>query len=122
MDKKIIEILQYELKTGTGEEFHRIMMSISVPLHRKNGIDVVSYGNSLHDLDSYYLIRAFDNFDEMHEILTEFYKSSDWIKGPRADIIERMDKSVKSIIELPVLSIDALRGSNHIDEVFIISF
>ncbi|MDX8000131.1 NIPSNAP family protein [Xenorhabdus sp. Reich] len=113
MDKKIIEILQYELKAGTGEEFHSIMMEISVPLHKKRGIDVVSYGSSLHDPDSYYLLRAFDGFDEMHEMLTEFYKSSDWIKGPRVGIIERIDKSVKSIIELPALSIDALRVRQH---------
>ncbi|MBD2812171.1 nipsnap family containing protein [Xenorhabdus sp. Vera] len=49
----------------------------------------------------------------MDEILTEFYKSSNWTTGPRADIIERISKSTKLIIELPVMSIDALRGSNH---------
>ncbi|MGJ0578065.1 NIPSNAP family protein [Xenorhabdus bovienii] len=114
MDKKIIEILQYELKAATGKEFHRIMTEISVPLHEKTGIDVISYGNSLHNSDSYYLIRAFGDLDEMNNILTAFYSSDDWINGPKIEIIEKINKSMKSIIALPKVSIDALRRSGYI--------
>ena len=60
MKDRIVEILQYTLKKDSGEEFHQIMHEVSVPLHTRNGIDVVAYGNSLHDPDSYYLIRAFE--------------------------------------------------------------
>lgn len=37
---KIIEILLYTLKPGTGGEFHRNMKEISVPLHKNNGIEI----------------------------------------------------------------------------------
>lgn len=33
-------------------------------LYRRHGIDVVSFGNSLHDPDCYYLIRTFDSAEK----------------------------------------------------------
>ncbi|CDH00772.1 NIPSNAP family protein [Xenorhabdus bovienii] len=90
------------------------MTEISVPLHEKTGIDVISYGNSLHNSDSYYLIRAFGDLDEMNNILTAFYSSDDWNNGPKIEIIEKINKSMKSIITLPKVSIDALRRSGYI--------
>lgn len=46
---RIIEILMYTLEPGSGLDFHQIMQKVSVPLHLEAGIDVVSYGSSLHD-------------------------------------------------------------------------
>lgn len=72
MKSRVVEILQYRLKTGTGRTFHRIMQDISVPLHVEQGIDVVAYGCSRHDADSYFLLRAFENEEEMHDVLEGF--------------------------------------------------
>lgn len=36
------------------------MQTLSVPLHQSVGMDVVAYGKSSHDPDTYYLIRAYD--------------------------------------------------------------
>lgn len=47
----MVEILQYRLKPGTDASFHRIMCEISVPLHKQQGIDVVTFGCSRHDTD-----------------------------------------------------------------------
>lgn len=109
MKNKTIEILQYTLKKDSGEEFHQIMREISVPLHIHNGIDVVSYGNSLHDLDCYYLIRSFDNEDSMRVVLEDFYASSDWKNGPREDIITRIEASMKSVMMLSEDAVEKLR-------------
>jgi len=57
---KTVEILLYTLGLDTNHKFHQITQDVSVPLHRGVGIDVVAYGYSLHDADSYYLIRAYD--------------------------------------------------------------
>jgi hypothetical protein len=108
MKDRIIEILQYTLKKGSGEEFHQIMREVSVPLHARNGIDVVAYGNSLHDADSYYLIRAFDNEEQMKSVLEDFYASAGW-RSPREAIISRIELSLKSVLSLPQSGIDGLR-------------
>lgn len=109
MKDRIVEILQYTLKKGSGEEFHQIMREVSVPLHAKNGIDVVAYGNSLHDADSYYLIRAFDSEEQMKSVLEDFYASVGWRSGPREAIISRIELSLKSVLSLPQSGIDRLR-------------
>ncbi|MDX7989242.1 NIPSNAP family protein [Xenorhabdus sp. 12] len=109
MKNKIIEILQYELKEGTGKQFHQIMVDISVPLHRSQGIDVISFGNSLHHEDSYCLMRAFKDMNDLSTVLDKFYKSDEWINGPRTEIIEKINNSVKTVVEMPESVINALR-------------
>ena len=106
---KTVEILQYILRKGTGATFHAIMQDISVPLHQRHGIDVVSFGNSLHDPDCYYLMRALDNPESMATVLDSFYASADWRNGPRQDIIGSIENSIKTVINLPPESVNWFR-------------
>ena len=106
---RTVEILQYTLRKGSGAAFHAIMQEISVPLHRRHGIDVVSFGNSLHDPDCYYLIRAFDSAESMTTILETLYASDDWRSGPREEIIRSIETSMKTVISLPQESVEGLR-------------
>ncbi|SQI39629.1 Uncharacterised protein [Serratia plymuthica] len=85
------------------------MTETSVPLHRKAGIDVVRFGNSLHDADSYFLIRAFDSVEHLENAQDEFYKSDAWRAGPRAAIIERIEQSIKSVLTISNAALDAMR-------------
>ncbi|AVE37696.1 TPA: NIPSNAP family protein [Klebsiella aerogenes] len=107
---RTVEILQYTLRKGSGTAFHAIMQKISVPLHQQHGIDVVSFGNSLHDPDCYYLIRAFDSAESMAAVLDAFYANADWHNGPRQDVIGRIETSIKTVISLPSESVEGLRG------------
>lgn len=100
MQNQVIEILQYRLKPQSGQTFHQIMREISVPLHKQHGIDVIAYGNSLHDIDSYYLIRAFETETKLQQQLDAFYASDDWRDGPRESIIRLIESSLKSVIML----------------------
>lgn len=108
---KIVEILLYTLKSRTGPEFHKIMNEVSVPLHRNNNIDVVSFGNSLHDPDGYYLVRAYDSLDHLNSSQQVFYESDAWRNGPRTNIVERISTSLKSVLELNHEAVEALRRS-----------
>ena len=106
---RTVEILQYTLRKGSGAAFHATMQEISVLLHRRHGIDVVSFGNSLHDPDCYYLIRAFDSVESMAAALDAFYASDDWRNGPRQDIIGSIETCTKTVISLPKESVNGLR-------------
>lgn len=108
-DTRTVEILQYTLQPGMGAAFHRIMSEISAPLHRRCAIDVVSFGNSLHNPDCYYLIRAFESIESMDKILEEFYAGDDWRLGPREEIIGCIENSLKTILILPLQSVEGLR-------------
>ncbi|MGI1249016.1 NIPSNAP family protein [Raoultella ornithinolytica] len=106
---RTVEILQYTLRKGSGAAFHAIMHEISVPLHQRHGIDVVAFGNSLHDPDCYYLIRAFDSSESMATVLDAFYASDDWRSGPREDIVGSIETNIKTVILLPSECVDELR-------------
>lgn len=107
---KIVEFLLYTLKKDSRTEFHRIMHEVSIPLHRAAGIDVVAYGQSIHDSDSYHLIRAYDSLVHLAESQESFYQSNGWRNGPREEIISRIEVSVKSVIHLTDEAIDGLRS------------
>ena len=74
-------------------------------------MDVVSYGNSLHDCDSYHLIRAYES--ESHRLASQdvFYASAAWKQGPRADIIRLIEISTTTVMALTQDVIDAIRAS-----------
>lgn len=107
---KVVEILLYTLKPGTGADFHRIMQEISVPLHRRVGMDVVAYGQSQHDPDAYHLIRAYDDLYHLEVSQGVFYTSDAWRNGPRMDIISRIASSLKSVMPMTTDAIEAIRG------------
>lgn len=110
MDNKTVEILTYALKKGAGCSFHKIMTEVSIPLHRKVGIDVVCYGNSLHGVDSYFFIRAFDSTEHLENIQNELYKSDAWRAGPRVAIIDMIERSMKSVLIISNTALDEMRA------------
>ncbi|WP_387466825.1 NIPSNAP family protein [Photorhabdus sp. RM323S] len=86
----VIEVLQYILKPGMEITFYSVMENQSVPLHQQCGMRGLRFGNSLHDVDSYYLARTFQN---MSDQLKHFYDDLRWKKGPQAAIIEMTNDS-----------------------------
>ncbi|XCW68116.1 NIPSNAP family protein [Kosakonia cowanii] len=106
---KTVEILQYTLRPGSAAAFHAIMQEISVPLHQRHGIDVVRFGNSLHDPDCYCLIRAFASPESMTAVLEAFYASDAWRSGPREAIVSSIETSLKTVMTLSAEGVEGLR-------------
>jgi len=80
-------------------------------------MDVVSYGCSLHDDDSYHLIRSYEN--EGHRLASQevFYSSSEWRQGPRAEIVSRILVSTMTVMTLTQEAVDTVRLSRVLDSV-----
>lgn len=106
---RVVEILLYKLKPGTGGDFQAIMRDVSAPLHRRHGIDVVWHGPSMHDPDGYGLIRAFPDAAAMETTLAAFYASDDWRQGPRESVVSRIDVATKLVMPLQAVVIEGLR-------------
>lgn len=106
---QVVEILLYKLKPGAGGDFLTIMRDVSLPLHRRHGIDVVWHGPSMHDPDGYGLIRAFPDMAAMEMNLAAFYASDDWRQGPRESIVSRIDAATKLVMTLQETVIEGLR-------------
>ena len=100
----MIEILTLNLKPGTRDKFHQLLTTESIPLQKKWNINVVATGPSLHDENSYYVIRSFNNLEDRQKKEDDFYGSDDWHKGPRTAILSMIDHS-----ETIVVSADTLK-------------
>jgi hypothetical protein len=94
----MMEILTLELKPGTREMFHRLYVSESLPLQKKWKMHVVAHGPSLHDEDTYFVIRSFKSLADRQESEDAFYGSDDWRKGPRTAILDLIEHLATPVV------------------------
>jgi hypothetical protein len=108
----MIEILILNLRPGTREEFHRLYMKESLPLQKKWNIEVIAHGPSLHDDNSYYVIRSFKNLEDREKMQNAFYNSDDWQKGPRTAILSKAEHMATVVVQHEALEewIDAAKS------------
>jgi len=95
-----VELRSYSLKPGMRAEFHRLFIEEALPLLKHWNVDVVSYGPSLHDENSYYLIRRFDSLAHREQSEDAFYSSDEWRKGPREAIVTLIENYTEVVLEL----------------------
>jgi hypothetical protein len=95
-----IEIRSLNLKPGTRHEFPRLYIEQALPLLQRWNFDVVAHGPSLHDENSYYVIRRFDSLAQREEIEAAYYASDDWRLGPREVILALIESRFARILSL----------------------
>jgi hypothetical protein len=96
----MIEILTINLKPGTRDKFQQLYITESLPLQKKWKIEVVAHGPSLHDDNSYYVIRSFKSLEDRQKMEDAFYSSDDWQKGPRTAILALIE-NLEAIVVSP---------------------
>jgi hypothetical protein len=104
-----IEIRSYTLKPGTRDTFHRLFIEEAFPLLQRWNVDVVAYGPSLHDENSYYLIRRFDSLAQREQSEDAFYSSDEWRKGPRESIVALIENYTETVIEVDEVTLQGMR-------------
>jgi len=106
-----VEIRSYDLKPGTRQEFHGLFIEQSLPMLKRWQVDVVRYGSSSHDEDSYYLMRAFPSLEDREQSEGAFYGSDEWKLGPREAILALIENYTTIVIEMEKSTVEALRQS-----------
>src|SRR5574341_1092886 len=104
-----IEIRSLNLKPGTREEFYLLYIEEALPLLKRWNFDVVAYGPSLHDENSYYLMRRFDSLAQREQSEEAFYGSDEWRQGPRQAIIALIENYTEIVLEMDELTVQGLR-------------
>jgi hypothetical protein len=104
-----IEIRSYNLKPGTRDEFHRLFLEEALPMLRRWNVDVVAYGPSLHDENSYYLIRRYDSLAHRERSENSFYGSDEWRQGPREPILALIENYTELVLALDEPTVEGLR-------------
>jgi hypothetical protein len=109
--QRLVEIRSYKLRAGSGSKFHDLVVTQSMPLLREYGTEVVAFGQSLHDPDAYFLVRAYDNLDHRRSSQEAFYSSAAWKNGPRQSIIELIEADWDIVLWLTRAAVDAMSHS-----------
>ena len=94
----VIEIRTYKLVPGTGAAFHRTFVEESLPMLQRWGVEVVAFGPSLDDEDSYYLLRAYPSLEALQRSQDAFYGSDEWREGPREAIVSRIESGSSVVL------------------------
>ncbi|HSD83587.1 MAG TPA: NIPSNAP family protein [Anaerolineae bacterium] len=106
---RFVEIRTYNLRPGTRTEFHRLLLEVSLPMLKRWHIDVVAYGPSPHDADSYYLMRAYASLEDRQQTEDRFYGSAEWRQGPRESILALIDSYAEAVLEVDEPTLQGLR-------------
>jgi quinol monooxygenase YgiN len=109
---RLLEIRTYRLKPGTMQEFHAAMRDVVAPMLRCDGMDVVAYGTSNHEAESYYLVRAYTSRSALESEQSAFYNSAQWTQGPRALLVDRIDTYVNTLLWCSEEGVEAMRRLN----------
>jgi hypothetical protein len=109
--RSVVEIRSYNLEPGTRAEFHRLFVEQALPMLQRWNVDVVAYGPSSHDEDSYYLMRAYANLEDRQRSQDAFYGSAEWLEGPRAPILALIESYTTIVLDLDTAAIAVLRGT-----------
>jgi ketosteroid isomerase-like protein len=107
--QRVVEIRSYNLKPGTRDRFHQLFLKEALPMLKRWKVDVVGYGPSLHDQDSYFLMRAFDGVEKRQKDEDAFYASEEWIKGPRERVLADIDSYTTIVITVDAATLSGLR-------------
>ena len=99
----VIEILTLSLKPGTRDRFHHLYVTEALPLLKKWKFQVVAHGPSLHDENSYYVIRYFKSVEDRQISEDAYYNSDDWRIGPRTDILKLIEHEAYTVIHAETL-------------------
>lgn len=112
---QVVEIRSYTLKPGTRERFHDLFVAAALPLLIERQVDVVAFGPSLHDENSYFLIRAFDSLRHREQSEADFYGSPEWIDGPRQAILDCIDRYSTVVRPVDTATITSMRQLSAAD-------
>ena len=104
-----IEIRSLNLKPGKREEFHRLYIEEALPLLKRWNFDVVAHGPSLHDENTYYVIRRYDSLAQREQMEDAYYASDDWRKGPREAMLALIENYTDLVLEVDEVTVQGLR-------------
>jgi NIPSNAP len=87
----VLDVRTYKCVPGGRDELVRIMADGTVPMLRRDGIEVLAYGPSLRDGDHAFLIRRFPSAAVREEQLERFYGSDEFVSTYEEQVMALID-------------------------------
>lgn len=87
----VVELRIYKLKPGAAGAFADRFREQIAPMLGRHGIELVHFGPSLADPDSFCLIRAFPSVEQRQAALDAFYGSREWLEQHDQPVMAMID-------------------------------
>ena len=109
MANRFVEFRLLRLHPGQRESFTARFADQLLALHERHGIEVVSWGLSLHDSDSFYVIRAYPSVEGRQETLDALFGSDEWLMNQEEDVWGMIESYNTCVVEASEPLVEALR-------------
>jgi hypothetical protein len=109
---RLLEIRTYRLKPGTIDAFHNAVHTKAVPMLLAKGMDVVAYGRSDHEEETYFLVRSYASREALEREQADFYGAEDWKLGPKSALVDRIQTYMNTLIWASELAVESMRELN----------
>ena len=106
---RVLELRVYRIHHGRRPEFIVRMRDHLVPLFRRHGAEVVFFGPSLHDGDSFVLMRSFPSVAERERILDNVYSGAEWLVSHEEEVLGLIESYDTAVLAVDEWSIDVLK-------------
>ncbi len=106
----VVEIRSYNLKPGTRAEVDRLVRE-TAPLLLPWKIDIVGFGPSHHDENSYVLVRAFADLADRQRKEDGFYGSREWREGNRDRVLALIESYTTVVLPMDSATVAGLRAA-----------
>ena len=108
----LAEIFCINLKPGAGAAFHKLYIEQSLPLQKRWKVDILAFGPSLHDQDSYLVIRRYKDLEDRQQSQDSFYGSDEWKQGPREAILAFIENYTTVVVPVNTALLEGLKLIN----------
>jgi len=109
----ILDILCVQLKPGTRKEFDKIYREQVLPLLKKWNINVLAFGPSLHEEDTYLVVRYYKDLADRRQSQNAYYGSEEWQLGPRDQIMAYFENYLTAVVPANETLIEGYRLLNR---------
>lgn len=99
MSDAIIELRVYKLKPGASDAFAARFAHEIGPMLERHRINVVYFGPSLIDPDSFCLVRAYSSVEEREAQLEGFYDSDEWLQQHDEAVMAMIDSYNSCVVD-----------------------
>jgi len=106
---RVVEFRMFRLHPGQRDDFAARFRDQLLPMHQRHGIDVISWGASLHDQNSFYVIRAYPSVEARQDALDALFGSDEWLMNQEDEVLGMIESYNTCVVEVDEALIGAMR-------------
>lgn len=107
---RVLELRIFRLHHGQRDEFVTRFREHLLPMQKSHGIEVVTWGPSFHDQDSFLLVRAYASIEARQAALDAMFGSTEWLMDQEEAVLGMIESYNTSVVEADEKLIEAIRA------------